>query len=224
MVHEFQMKNNCKTINTKTVFTSMSKSATINAKRRKKMSKIIWKPGTMVYPVPPVMVSCGNSPNEYNIITIAWTGTINSDPPMTYVSIRPERHSYEIIKSTGEFVINIPTESLAPATDFCGVRSGKDLDKFTEMNLTPTTGIHVKAPSILECPINIECSVKDILPLGSHDMFLGEVLGVTVDPQYMDQDGKFHLEDAHPICYSHGQYYGLGKSLGRFGFSVMKKK
>ena len=188
------------------------------------MGKSVWKPGTVIYPVPAVMVSCGDIEGEKNIITVAWTGTINTNPPMTYVSIRPERHSYEIIKKTGEFVINLVTENLAYACDFCGVRSGKDVDKFSEMKLTPFKGNVVSAPLIYESPVNIECKVKEIVKLGSHDMFIGEVVSVSVSDEYMDETGKFHFNKSKPICYSHGGYFGLGKQLGTFGYSVKKQK
>lgn len=187
------------------------------------MSKQIWKPGTILYPVPVVMVSCGNMENS-NIITIAWTGTINTDPAMTYISVRPNRHSYNIIKETGEFVINVTTEELAFATDWCGIKSGRDFDKFKEMKLTKIKGKEVSCPLIEESPINIECRVKDIIDLGSHSMFLGEVVCVHADEKYMDEKGKFHFSKSNPICYSHGEYYGLGKYKGKFGYSVQKKK
>lgn len=186
------------------------------------MKKAIWKPGTVLYPVPAVMVSCG-TPEEKNIITVAWTGTINSDPAMTYVSIRPGRFSYDIIKNSGEFVINLVTERLAYACDFCGVRSGRDLDKFAEMHLTARPGNLVSAPIIAESPVNIECKVKEIIPLGTHDMFLAEVVSVQVSEDYLDESGKFHFDKTKPLCYSHGAYYGLGKKLGTFGYSVRKK-
>lgn len=186
------------------------------------MKKAIWKPGTVLYPVPAVMVSCGTM-EEKNIITVAWTGTINSDPAMTYVSIRPGRHSHDIIKNNGEFVINLVTERLAYACDFCGVRSGRDLDKFAEMHLTAQPGNAVLAPIIAESPVNIECKVKEIIPLGTHDMFLAEVVSVQVSEEYLDESGKFHFDKTKPICYSHGAYYGLGKKLGTFGYSVRKK-
>jgi flavin reductase (DIM6/NTAB) family NADH-FMN oxidoreductase RutF len=188
------------------------------------MAKITWKPGTMVYPVPAVLVTCGDAEDNYNIITVAWTGTVCSDPAMTYISIRPERHSYEIINRTKEFVINIATEDLVKATDFCGVKSGRDINKFKEMRLTPEKASKVSAPLIKESPINIECKVTKVLELGTHHMFLAKVMAVNVDDQYMDDKNKFHLDWANPICYSHGQYYGLKKSLGGFGFSVAKKK
>lgn len=188
------------------------------------MSKQIWKPGTMLYPVPAVMVSCGDYDGEKNILTIAWTGTINTNPAMTYISVRPERYSYDIIKNTGEFVINLTTEELAFATDFCGVRSGKDIDKFKKMKLTPERASVVKCPVIKESPINIECKVKDIVKLGSHDMFVSEVVSVLADEKYMDKTGRFNFEKSKPLCYSHGEYYGLGKYLGKFGYSVKKDK
>lgn len=189
------------------------------------MGKIDFKPGTMVYPLPAVMVSCGSNPEEYNIITIAWTGTISSDPPMCYISVRPERHSYEIIKRNGEFVINLTTEKLAKATDWCGCRSGSKYNKWEEMGLTPGTAKFVKAPIIIEAPVSIECKVKQIIELGVHHMFLAEVVNVQVDDAYMeDQSGKFDLKKAEPLVYSHGGYYQLGKKIGKFGFSVEKKK
>ncbi len=188
------------------------------------MGKDIWKPGTVLYPVPVVMVSCGRMDNTKNIFTAAWTGTVNSDPPMTYVSIRPERHSYGLIKASGEFVINLVTKKLTYACDFCGVKSGRDIDKFKEMSLTAKKGEKVDAPIIYESPVNIECSVKEIIHLGSHDMFLSEVMSVSVSDEYMDKTGKFHFNQSNPVCYSHGSYYTLGEELGKFGFSVKKKK
>jgi len=189
------------------------------------MTKEIWKPGTLVYPVPAVMVSCGSEKKEYNIFTASWTGTICTDPAMCYVSIRPERHSYGIIKKNMEFVINLTTKKLARATDWCGVRSGRDYDKFKEMELTPVQGSKVKAPLIKESPINIECVVKEIKQLGVHDMFIAEVVAVNADKKYLDPEtGAFNLQAANPICYSHGKYYTLGEKLGKFGFSVEKKK
>lgn len=188
------------------------------------MSKSIWKPGTMLYPLPAVMVSCGDSPENYNIITIAWTGTICSEPAMTYVSIRPSRHSYPIIKRTREFVINLTTKRLAFATDFCGVKSGRDIDKFARMKLTPVKAKHVKAPLIEESPLNIECKVTEIKSLGSHDMFMAKVLCVHADHAYLKKNHAFDLRKAEPICYCHRNYYSLGKYLGHFGYSVKKKK
>ncbi len=187
------------------------------------MAKQIWKPGTILYPVPVVMVSCGDMENS-NIITIAWTGTINTNPAMTYISVRPERHSYNIIKEKGEFVINVTTEELVKATDWCGVRSGKDYDKFKEMGLTKEKAPHLDCPIIAESPISIECKVKEILELGTHHVFLAEILGALADKKYMDETGKFDFEKSKPICYSHGEYFGLGKKFGKFGYSVEKKK
>lgn len=180
-----------------------------------------WKPGTMVYPIPAVMVSCGATPDEYNIMTAAWTGTICSEPPMCYVSIRPERHSYDIIRRTGEFVINLTTESLAEPTDWCGVRSGRDFDKFARCGLTPEKSAVVAAPAILEAPVSIECRVKNIVPLGSHDMFVAEVVNVLVDESLIDeQTGKLDLQKAGLLCYSHGEYFKIGELVGSFGWSV----
>ncbi len=184
-----------------------------------------WKPGTLIYPLPAVLVSCGSKPEEYNLLTIAWTGTVCTDPAMCYISVRRERHSYEIIKREGEFVINLTTEALAKATDWCGVRSGRDYNKFNEMGLTPLPGEVVKAPIVGESPISIECRVKQIIPLGSHDMFLAEVVNIQVDDEYLDPEtGKFSLEKAKPIVYSHGEYFKLGKFIGHFGWSVRRKK
>ena len=188
------------------------------------MGKNIWKPGTVLYPVPAVMVSCANKNGEKNIITIAWAGTINSDPAMTYISLRPERYSYDMIKESGEFVINLTTEDLAFACDYCGVKSGRDIDKYKTLNLTPQKGNKVAAPIIYESPVNIECQVKEIVPLGTHHMFISEVLCVNVSDDFMDESGKFHFNQSKPVCYSHGEYFGLGKSLGKFGFSVKKNK
>lgn len=185
------------------------------------MGKAIWKPGTVLYPVPVVMVSCGTE-EKANIITVAWTGTINSDPAMTYVSIRPSRQSFDIIRESGEFVINLVTKDLAYACDFCGVKSGRDLDKFKEMKLTAKKGEQVNAPIIYESPVNIECKVREILPLGSHHMFLAEVVSVSVSDEYLDETGKFHFNDTDPVCYSHGAYFTLGEQLGTFGYSVKK--
>ena len=182
-----------------------------------------WRPGTMIYPLPAVLVSCGATPEEYNMLTVAWTGTICSDPAMCYISVRPERHSYDIIKRTGEFVINLTTEALARATDWCGVKSGKDVNKWREMGLTPVPATVVNAPLIEESPVSIECRVKQILPLGTHDMFIAEVVNVVVDEQYLDEKGKFDMVRAGLMAYSHGEYFTLGKSLGHFGWSVRKK-
>lgn len=184
-----------------------------------------WKPGTLIYPLPAAMISCGSTSEEYNIITLSWLGTICTNPPMCYISVRPERHSYEIIKRDMEFVINITTENLAFATDWCGVRSGKDFSKFDEMKLTPGKASIVQVPIIEESPLNIECRVREILSLGSHDMFIADVVNVKADEKYIDPEtGKFSLESAKPIAYSHGQYYGLGEKIGGFGWTVRKKK
>ncbi|MDQ1332607.1 MAG: hypothetical protein QG576_642 [Bacteroidota bacterium] len=189
------------------------------------MSKLLWKPGTMIYPVPAVMVSCGSEPSEYNIITISWTGTINTDPAMCYISVRPSRHSYDIIRKNGEFVINLTTKSLIYAADWCGVKSGKDYNKFEEMSLTPVPASKIKAPLIKESPVNIECIIKEIKELGSHHMFISEVVAINADKRYIDEkSGVFRLYDAEPVCYSHGKYYETGKLIGKFGFSVEKKK
>ena len=183
-----------------------------------------WRPGTMIYPVPAVLVSCGATPEEYNMLTVAWTGTICSEPAMCYISVRPERHSYEIIKRTGEFVINLTTADLVRATDWCGVRSGRDYDKFKEMGLTPLASAKVAAPTIAESPVAIECRVKEIIPLGSHDMFLAVVVNVSVDDSLISKEsGKLDLERARLLAYSHGEYFELGKALGHFGWSVRKK-
>lgn len=187
------------------------------------MAKEIWKPGNMVYPIPAVLVTVADKEGNDNVLTIAWTGTISSDPAMAYVSIRPSRYSYNMIKQTKEFVINLTTKELAFATDFCGVKSGKDVDKFKEMGLTREPAQYVKAPLIKESPVNIECKVVDIKPCGTHDMFIGEVLAVHADEKYIDETGRFDLSKAEPLVYSHGQYYSLGEKIGKFGYSVRKK-
>lgn len=186
------------------------------------MSKESWKPGNMLYPVPAVMVSCKRPGEKANIITLAWAGTICSDPAMLSISIRPERHSHDIIVETGEFVVNLVSAKLAKACDWCGVKSGRDMDKFKEMRLTEYKSEYMETPAIDESPVNIYCKVKKIEKLGSHDMFIAEVIGVTVDDKYMDEKGRFHLSDADPIAYSHGEYFSLGKKLGSFGYSVKK--
>ena len=176
----------------------------------------------MIYPLPAVMVSCGDMKNS-NIITVAWTGTICTDPAMVYISIRPERYSYNMIKESKEFVINLTTKELARKTDFAGVRSGRELDKFDNLKLTKEKASKVKAPLIKESPVNIECKVTEIKELGSHHMFIAKVLAVDVDEKYLDEKGKFCLEKANLITYSHGEYYEQGKNIGKFGFSVKKK-
>lgn len=187
------------------------------------MGRQYWKPGNMLYPVPPVMVSCQRPGEKPNIITIAWAGTVCSDPPMVSISIRPERYSYDIIKETGEFVIALTTKDIAYATDYCGVKSGRDVDKYKEMNLTPLASKEVATPGIAQSPVNIECKVKDIIHLGVHDMFLAEVVAVSIDDALMDENNKFHLNAAGLVAYSHGEYYLLGEKLGKFGYSVEKK-
>ncbi len=188
------------------------------------MAKVDWKPGNMLYPLPAVMVSVGDKPENYNIITIAWTGTICSDPPMLYISVRKGRHSYSVLKETGEFVINLTTKDLAYATDWCGVRSGRQFNKFKEMNLTAGQASVVKAPIIEEAPVNIECKITEVVPLGTHDMFMAEVVNVKADSEYIDEKtGAFSLHKARPICYSHGNYYEVGKRIGKFGYAVEKK-
>ena len=186
--------------------------------------KDYWKGGNMLYPVPAVMVSCGRKGEKPNIITIAWTGTICTNPPMLYISVRPERYSYNIIKETGEFVVNLVTKDLTFACDYCGVKSGANVDKFKEMKLTPIASKHVSCSSIEESPLSLECKVRDIIKLGSHDMFLADILGVAVDKKYMDETNKFNLNDSNLITYSHGQYFTFGEWQGKFGYSVKKKK
>lgn len=188
------------------------------------MSRACWRPGNMLYPLPAVMVSVADREGKPNIITVAWTGTICSDPPMVSISVRPERYSYHCIEETGEFVINLTTEKLAYATDYCGVKSGRDVDKFSEMHLTPVPGKEVKAPLIGESPVCLECRVKQTILLGSHTMFLADVVSVSIDRAYLDSDNRFHLEKADPIVYSHGTYFGIGDAIGKFGYSVAKKK
>jgi len=184
-----------------------------------------WKPGTLIYPLPAVMVSCGNEPDEYNIITVAWVGTICTNPPMCYISVRPERYSYDIIKKNMEFVINLTTQDLAFATDWCGVRSGKDHHKFEEMKLTPGKASLIKAPTIEESPISIECRVKEVFALGSHDMFIADVINIQADNKYLDPEtGAFDMARANLLAYAHGKYYEMGSFVGKFGWSVQKKK
>ncbi|MCC8136645.1 MAG: flavin reductase family protein [Clostridiales bacterium] len=188
------------------------------------MGRENWKPGNMLYPLPAVMVSCARPNERPNIITIAWAGTVCTNPAMVSISIKPERYSYSIIRETGEFVINLTTKTLVRAADYCGVRSGRDVDKFRETHLTAIPAVHVGAPLIGESPVNIECRVKEVLELGSHHMFLSEVLGIDVDDRYLDDKGKLQLNDAELMVYSHGTYYQLGKALGSFGYSVRKKR
>ena len=187
------------------------------------MAKQTWKPGNMIYPLPAVMVSCKRPGEKANIITIAWAATVCTNPPMLSVSIRPERYSYEIIKETGEFVVNLTTKDLAWATDYCGVKSGRDIDKFKEAGLTEQECNVVACPGIAECPVNIECKVVEVKELGSHAMFLAEVVSVQVDDSLMDETGKFHLNASGLMAYSHGTYKELGADIGTFGYSVKKK-
>ena len=198
------------------------------------MSKQTWKPGNMLYPVPAVMVSCRREGEKPNIITVAWAGTICSDPAMVSISVRKERYSHDIIKDSGEFVVNLTTRKLCYATDYCGVKSGRNTDKFADMHLTPQQSVKIAAPAIKESPVNIEspaigespvnieCKVKQVLELGSHDMFIAEVVAVNVDEKLLDSKGALRLQDADLIAYSHGQYYTLGDNIGKFGYSVKK--
>lgn len=187
------------------------------------MSKEVWRPGNMLYPIPAVMVSCQREGEKPNIITVAWAGNICSSPAMLSISVRKERYSYDIIKETGEFVVNLINKKLTRATDWCGVRSGKDYDKFKEMKLTPQKSVNVAAPGIEESPVNIECKVKQVVELGSHDLFIAEVVCVTVDDKYIDEKGRFDMKKANLVAYSHGEYFSLGEKLGKFGYSVVKK-
>ncbi len=183
-----------------------------------------WKAGTMIYPVPAALISCGSNEAEYNLITVAWLGTVCTNPPMCYISVRPERHSYALIEQSREFVINLTTEQMAYATDWCGVKSGRDYNKFQEMGLTPVPSALVAPPCIGESPLSIECRVTQIIPLGSHHMFIAEVVNVQADDRYIDPEtGRFRLDLAQLLAYAHGHYYGLGKEMGHFGWSVRKK-
>lgn len=188
------------------------------------MAKEVWKPGNMLYPVPAVMVTVGDGKGIDNIITIAWAGTINSDPAMVSISVRKSRYSHELLTKNGEFVINLTTKDLTFAMDCAGVKSGRDIDKFKELKLTKGKATTVSVPIIEESPVNIECKVKDVIELGSHDMFLAEVTAVLADKKYMDETGKFDLNKANLVAYSHGQYFTLGEYVGKFGYSVRKKK
>lgn len=190
----------------------------------KKDGKRLLRAGNMLNPSPVVMVSCGSTLDEYNIITIAWTGTVCSDPPMCFISVRPERHSYQLIRESGEFVINLVSRELAPVADWCGVRSGKKYNKFLETGLTPVHGSHVSAPLINEAPVNIECKVTQVIPLGTHDLFLAEVVAVHANEKLFNhKTDALELQRANLVSYSHGHYYDLGKIIGKFGFSVERK-
>ncbi len=186
------------------------------------MAKVNWKGSTLLGPVPPTMVSCGTV-EEPNVLTVAWTGIVNSQPPMTYVSIRPSRYSYDLIKNSGEFVINLTPSRMVRVCDYVGVKSGRDENKFESCKLTALPCSHVSAPQIGECPVSLECKVKNILPLGSHDMFLAEIVGVNVEEDLLDEEGKLHLEQAGLASYIHGEYFAQGKKVGSFGYSVRKR-
>ncbi|MDE7413370.1 MAG: flavin reductase family protein [Muribaculaceae bacterium] len=188
------------------------------------MAKISWKPGTMIYPLPAALVTCGGSPRDWNMLTVAWLGTICTNPAMCYISVRPERFSYPILKKYMEFTINLTTTSMTRATDWAGVRSGKDFDKWKETGLTPMPGEKVASPTIEESPLSIECRVKSIMSLGSHDMFIADVLNVRADSSFINPEtGEFSLKDSGLMAYSHGKYFSLGEMIGKFGFSVKKK-
>ena len=184
--------------------------------------KINWKGGTLLAPVPPVMVTCGDMENS-NIITIGWTGIVNTHPPMTYISVRPSRHSYDIIKEKGEFAINLVTAELAKKADYCGIYTGKKVDKFAKCGFEKLPADQIGCPIIAEAPVSLECKVKQIIPLGTHDMFLSEIVGIDVDPSLIDESGKLCLDRVTLTAYAHGEYYELGKKIGKFGFSVKQK-
>lgn len=188
------------------------------------MSKEVWKAGNMVYPLPAVMVSVSDGKGNDNIITVAWTGTVCTNPPIAYISVRPSRHSYKMIKDTKEFVINLTTKDLVFATDYCGVKSGSEVDKFKEMKLTKEKATQVSCPMIKESPVSIECRVRDIIEYGSHDMFIADVLCVHADNKYLDETNRFDLAKANPLIYSHGEYFSIGEKLGKFGYSIKKDK
>ena len=187
--------------------------------------KVEWKPGTMIYPLPAALISCGATPDEYNVLTASWVGTLCSNPPMCYVSVRPERHSHPIIERNMAFVINLTTEELARVTDWCGVRSGKEFDKFAECGLTPVASKKVAAPYLKESPLSIECNVREVLHLGSHDMFIADVEGILADAAFFDTEtGAFDMEKSGLLVYSHVHYYKTGDPIGKFGWSVEKKR
>jgi len=188
-----------------------------------KLGKVTWKPGTMLYPIPPVMVSCGTMERP-NVITVAWTGIVNSDPAMTYISVRPERYSHGLITASSEFVINLTTEALIWTADYCGVKSGRDIDKFALPSITAIPASEVSAPMIEESPLSLECRVDRILRLGTHDMFLSKIVAVNADEKLIDSHGRLHLEKARLVATSHGKYFSLGRQIGTFGYSVKKKK
>lgn len=191
------------------------------------MAKITWKGGALIAPIPPAMVSCAGADGRPNIITIGWTGILCTHPPKTYISVRPERHSYGLIKESGEFVINLTGRELTKAADFCGMRTGRKVDKFKTMNLTPEIPADIEgfsAPAIAEAPMSIYCKVTDIIPLGSHDMFMADIVGISLDEKLIDEKGKLCIERAELTAFAHGEYFELGKKIGNFGFSVVKKK
>ena len=196
----------------------------VKSDKKNKVDKISWKAGNMLYPLPAIMVSLTDKLGNSNIITLAWAGTICTNPPMLSVSIRPERYSYDIIKETGEFVVNLTTKELTYATDYCGVKSGRDVDKFKEMKLTKLASEKINSVAIAESPVNIECKVRQIMELGSHSLFIADVVNVRVDSRYIDEKGRFNLAKSELIAYSHGRYYELGKELGTFGYSIKKSK
>lgn len=188
------------------------------------MNRPNWKPGTMIYPLPALLATCGATPREWNMLTVAWTGTLCTNPPMCYISVRPERHSYHLLRKYMEFTLNLTTEKMARATDWAGVRSGAEFNKWQATGLTPVPGHAVQSPTIAESPLAIECRVKETMRLGSHDMFIADVLNLRPDPQYLDADtGNFNLAESKPLVYLHGHYYSIGQLLGHFGFSVRKK-
>lgn len=187
------------------------------------MAKILWKPGTMLYPVPAVLVTSHSNGND-NVFTVSWAGTVCTDPPMLSIAVRPERYSYQFIKSSGEFTVNVPAAGLARAVDYCGVKSGRDTDKFAAMKLTRERARHVKAPLIAECPVSIECRVSRVVELGSHHLFIANVLAVHAEESLIDKKGKFHIETAGLLCYNHGHYCTTSKPVGAFGFSVRRRK
>lgn len=187
------------------------------------MEREVWKAGNFVYPVPPALISCQDAKGNTNLITVAWTGTVCTNPPMAYISVRPERHSYGMIRETEEFVINLTTEDMVKAVDYCGVKSGREVNKWEKTGLTPGEGSKVKAPIVMESPVNIECRVTEVKELGSHHMFLAMVEAVQVDPKYLNAEGKFELSKAKPVAWSHGAYYGLSDMIGTFGYSIRKK-
>ncbi|MDY0297593.1 MAG: flavin reductase family protein [Acidobacteriota bacterium] len=187
-------------------------------------ARLSWKPGTMLYPAPAVLVSCGNHDGRKNLVTVAWTGTVCSDPPMCSISLRPERFSHELIRESGEFAVNLTTAAMARAVDWCGVKSGREFDKFSETGLTPLRASRISAPLVVESPVNLECRVTEMRRLGSHTLFIAEILAIQADPvYYRSGTGYFDLSASAPLCYCHGHYYRLGKPIGKFGFSVEKK-